>query len=355
MTILLKEQLKKLRRERGGTQEDLAAHLGVTVQAVSKWERGEGFPDIQLLPAIASFYNVTIDDLLGVGQMEKEKKIQEYRERSIELSLEGKTEERVKLWREAKKEFPNDLSVIEWLMTVLGIADHKENADEIIEYGKRILEESTDSNLRSGAIQSLCFAYYYAKGDAESAIKYADMATVYGLTKNELMRHILEGNKAVEWCQSNIQELIDLIGRNALTMCQKGEYDPKDTIRAYRFVIDLFDLLYPDGNAGAYHERYANYYEQMAHEYKTLGDESEMFRCLEKAAEHAIRYDTPEDGFYTAFMVNKVVMDKSGAKNYQENRSGLLLKQLQGKAYDPWRNDERLLRIMERLRSVAVM
>ena len=80
-----------------------------------------------------------------------------------------------------------------------------------------------------------------------------------------------------------------------------------------------------------------------------------MFRCLEKVAEHAIRYDTPEDGFYTAFMVNRVEMDKSGAKNYQENRSGLLLKQLQGKAYDPWRNDERLLRIMERLRSVAVM
>ncbi len=354
MTILLKEQLKKLRRERGNTQEDLAAHLGVTVQAVSKWERGEGFPDINLLPAIASFYDVTIDDLLGVGQMEKEKKIAEYRERSIELSYEGKTEERVKLWREAKKEFPNDLSVMKWLMDALIIEDRVENAEEIIEYGERILEKSADSVMRSGAVQGLCLTYY-DKGDPEAARKYADMATVYAVSKNELMRHVLEGDKAVEWCQSNIQELIDLICLNTLTMCWKGEYDPKDTIRAYRFVVDLFDLLYPDGNAGFYHVRYSNYYERMAREYKTLGDEAEMFRCLEKAAEHAIRDDTPEDGFYTAFMVNKVVMDKSAAKNYPENTSGLLLKHLQGKPYDPWRNDERLLRITEKLRAAAVM
>ena len=355
MTIHLKEQLKKLRREKGNTQEDLAAHLGVTVQAVSKWERGEGFPDINLLPAIASFYNVTIDDLLGVGQMEKEKKIKEYRERSIELSHEGKNEARVAVWREAQKEFPNDLSVIKWLMDALGIEDRRKNAEEIIEYGERILEESTDNVMRSGALQSLCLTYYGAKGDAEAARKYADMASVYAVSKNELMRHILEGDKAVEWCQSNIQELVDLIGLNTLTMCWKGEYDPKDTLRAYRFVVALFDLLYPDGNAGFYHDRYANYFERMANEYKTLGDEAEMFRCLEKAAEHAIRYDTPEDGFYTSFMVNKVVMDKSGAKNYRENRSGFLLKQLQGKPYDPWRNDERLLRITEKLRTVAVM
>ena len=59
--------------------------------------------------------------------------------------------------------------------------------------------------------------------------------------------------------------------------------------------------------------------------------------------------------FTENMLVNRVEMDKSGFKNYQENRSGLLLKQLQGKSYDPWRNDERLLRIMERLRSVAVM
>lgn len=49
MNILLDENLRKLRTSRGNRQEDLAAHLGVSVQSVSKWERGENLPDLTLV------------------------------------------------------------------------------------------------------------------------------------------------------------------------------------------------------------------------------------------------------------------------------------------------------------------
>lgn len=57
-------QIKRYRREKGLTQEQLGASVGVSMQAVSKWERG-GTPDIELLPAIADVLGVSIDELFG--------------------------------------------------------------------------------------------------------------------------------------------------------------------------------------------------------------------------------------------------------------------------------------------------
>ncbi|MBQ7474917.1 MAG: helix-turn-helix transcriptional regulator [Clostridia bacterium] len=63
MKIVLGEQIAALRRERGMTQDALAAELGVTNQAVSKWESGMNYPDVTLIPAIAEYFGVTTDRL----------------------------------------------------------------------------------------------------------------------------------------------------------------------------------------------------------------------------------------------------------------------------------------------------
>ena len=63
--MTLGEKLSEKRRARGMTQEEVAEKLGVTPQAVSKWENDGSCPDIFLLPAIASLYATTVDDLLS--------------------------------------------------------------------------------------------------------------------------------------------------------------------------------------------------------------------------------------------------------------------------------------------------
>lgn len=64
-TIKINEQIAFLRKQKGLTQEELANALGVTNQAVSKWESSQCCPDIQLLPEIARLFNVSVDELIG--------------------------------------------------------------------------------------------------------------------------------------------------------------------------------------------------------------------------------------------------------------------------------------------------
>ncbi len=65
MSITINEQIAALRKARGVSQTELGLALGVSSQAVSKWEKGISCPDIMLLPSIAAYFEVTVDELLG--------------------------------------------------------------------------------------------------------------------------------------------------------------------------------------------------------------------------------------------------------------------------------------------------
>lgn len=64
MSIRIGENISFLRKEKGLTQDELAKELNVSNQAVSKWEAGKCCPDIELLPLLAHFFGVSIDELL---------------------------------------------------------------------------------------------------------------------------------------------------------------------------------------------------------------------------------------------------------------------------------------------------
>lgn len=77
------------RHRRGITQDELASYLGVSKAAVSKWETGATYPDIALLPQLAAYFNISVDELIGYEpQMTKEQIRSLHRELSQEFSMQ---------------------------------------------------------------------------------------------------------------------------------------------------------------------------------------------------------------------------------------------------------------------------
>jgi transcriptional regulator with XRE-family HTH domain len=74
MKLTIGENIRNFRKKNDLTQETLADRLGVTYQSISRWENGTTYPDLELIPAIAEVLAVTVDELLGMPQIEKEKR-----------------------------------------------------------------------------------------------------------------------------------------------------------------------------------------------------------------------------------------------------------------------------------------
>ena len=77
MKLTIGENIRKYRKKNDMTQEALADRLGVTYQSVSRWENGSTYPDLELLPSISEIFGISVDELLGMPSIEKEKRAKE--------------------------------------------------------------------------------------------------------------------------------------------------------------------------------------------------------------------------------------------------------------------------------------
>ena len=85
------------------TQEQLAEKFGTSPQAISRWEIGATYPDIEMLPMIASFFETSVDSLLGVTEEEKKKRCSEL-QKSFEIAVRAKdVQETVEIMREIRR------------------------------------------------------------------------------------------------------------------------------------------------------------------------------------------------------------------------------------------------------------
>lgn len=359
MEIIIKDTLRKLRREKGITQEQLATHLNITQQSVGKWERGEGLPDIALLPEIALYFGVTIDDLLGVGETRIKERIEAYQQESHDLWNKGDIAANIALWEKANTEFPSNNQVKHHLMDVLvyefwsDVPRRDDTADRIIALGEDLLAHSTDNNMRDSVIQTMCFTYDQI-GDKEKAKEYAMIQGSYWTTCNELLTSVLTGDELLNQCQYNIQTLADLLTMNAGLLTRSDRYTTEEKMRIYRFCIDLMKMVYGRENYGFYACRVAGFHFNIA---RICADRKDTEGCLaelDAMIDHTVYYDTYSDGKYSGLLVNSQEYSrKNNTKNYTESSCSRCLTDLQNPIFDFVRDDPRFIELTNRLQRIS--
>ena len=162
--ITFYEKLKMLRKSKNITQEQLAGYLDVSPQAVSRWECGMACPDISMLPQIAAFFDITVDELLGVDEQEKQREIDAIVSETSAQIDRNITEQPIRVLREGLSRYPNNDRLLCTLMYALYAASEDEDFckahdAEIISIADRIFTYSQNSKCRDEA-RRLLFRHY---------------------------------------------------------------------------------------------------------------------------------------------------------------------------------------------------
>ncbi len=329
MEINLKESLKKLRQEKNISQETLAKYLGITQQSVGKWERGEGFPDITLLPKIAMYFNVSIDDLLDVGQSRLDEKIKQYEQEAARLGKIGDIDAEIALWEKALIEFPNNHFIMDKLQSAMsancGWPFPTDIAERIIELSTRVLAESTKTDLRESAIFSLCWVYK-SLGDTNKALYYANMGGDIHYNRQSLRASVLKGEDGIKETQSCLLQFTFMASQEALNLSNKSNGD--DEIVSIQFSIDLMKLLFSDNNYGAYAFDMSWRYILLASAYAKTHNTEKALSALEECIKFCIMDAQNKEGVYTSPMVNRLSYGDNFSKNFKGNACNVRIKEL---------------------------
>ena len=244
MNLQIGNNIKRIRLERGLTQEEVAAHLGISFQSVSKWERNDGYPDITMLPALARYFQISVDELLGVNEFEKEDNYNKINQLWTENNKAGRHPENVALMRQSLKEFPNDSLLLVQLSASLEKldgteAEKLERLKESIAVQEQILRYGKDSEIHGATMFNICFAYWKI-GQQDKALEQAKkLPNLYKARENALV-YFLSGQERREVAISALEPLAWAI-KHHLTVLYETENNPSYLDKAERIRNILFD------------------------------------------------------------------------------------------------------------------
>ena len=292
ISIHLSDNIIRLRRKKGITQEELARFIGVTKASVSKWETGISMPDILLLPVLAAFFDVTVDELLGYEPQLSREQIQAVYHRLAsdfaEKPFEDVMVESEALVKQYYSCYPFLLHIsVLWLNHFMLAEDQKRQQEILMMIERlceRILSECKNLLICNNASSIKAMAALYS-GKAEEVIEdLADIQDVNSMKDNAILlvqAYLMAGKlkEADRAAQINMCGGIMTAfssGTHLLTVYGNEPEKGRGVVKRMDALIKIFELDHLNPNA------VASYEYQTAVKYAEYGEEVTAFERLER-------------------------------------------------------------------------
>ena len=328
MSTIIGDNIKKMRRERKITQEALAAHLGLSCQAVSKWERGDSLPDISVIVPLANFFRVTTDEILGVNVARRESDIQQYLKSYAELEAQDDIDAKYALVQKAYMEYPDDFRIMKLYTDYLcadpsvedGYVAHKL---ELKRTCNHILQNCPDEDIRYHAMDILSQLYYFDNDD-ESAIRMLSNFPSAFRTKNQMIAMLFESGSDVrlEYSRRALAETLEsLLIQVRHIALEDTSFNRVDQLGYLRRAISVIEQLIPEDDYGFFHYHLSDFRFWLANRYVMTENPDAAIEQLKLAFVHAKAYDAlPEVYTHTSPMLHGYTVSRAerGGAGYEK-------------------------------------
>ena len=303
MTIYLSENIKRLRREKGITQENLADFLGVTFQSVSKWERGESYPDITMLPEIAGFFRISVDELLGVNKATDEVELTKLLEEYDNLRWDAGN--KWKVLDEMREKYPADFRVqVRYIGKLLNGTNDEivENRSKITAMYENIQRNCTDDPTRIEAKNYYISFLLRMIPIKDSGVTFEQVDKI--IRELPSIRYGRELNCfTYEYYRESTEEVhktLEILIHSLYDVMSEWFFHQKVFPVEYQIemqenIIRALDYIYSDGNYGLMWTAVIfSCYGIMAMQHYQKNDFENALVKLRKAAELAVKFDSLE-------------------------------------------------------------
>ncbi len=358
MTIYFSEKFKQLRKNLDFTQEQIADIFHVSPQSVSRWENGANYPDIDLLPHIAIFFKVTIDELLGTETIKGEEKITEYIKDIRNLLNCGKVNEALDLTRCALKEYPLNKKIQFYLIEVLCTAcSNKSNfskieidnfKNEVIDIGNIIINTTNPSECLEHKFELIRnYSLWGMKEEAARIVSTLPAEAYY--TQDLTLKYVLEGEKLQHYQKLSISRFTIILCDFIKQYTHANNLNVMQKIECLKIAMQIENMTISiHGNTEGIHINNAFQNIILAELYCEANDIQNALDYIEKAV---------QDSMYHIDKMN-LTNENDGSNYYPwsnpRNLCWILWEDfLLKKEFDILRNNERFIKYFERLKEYS--